>query len=372
MKFNLKNLTAGILSIVMLASGGIGVFADTDVNGKAEEVKNPAAEVAADMGYGWNLGNTLDAHGGSAAGLNTEIFWGNPRASKDLITMIKKSGFNSVRIPITWYQHLGAAPDYKIDYYWMRRVREVVSYVLDADMYAIINIHHDGNSEEWLRPDVDGDGKAAMYAKFEAIWKQISKEFKDEDEKLIFEGMNEFHTGYDFPTDEYLKTTDELNQLFVDTVRASGGVNEKRILIVPSYNTNPEAALKMTLPKDTAANSLIVEVHSYDPWSFAGEGKGTWGTDADKAEVDRRLDNLVEHFIDNGIPVIMGEYGVVVQADKKSRLAHIEYTTAALIKRGIVPFYWDDGGGFAITNRKSNRISDTAALEAIMSSKDKE
>jgi aryl-phospho-beta-D-glucosidase BglC (GH1 family) len=327
-----------------------------------------AAAVAAGLGYGWNLGNTLDAHGGNASGLNTETLWGNPRASKELIALIKKSGFSSVRIPITWYQHLGPAPEYKIDYNWMKRVKEVASLVLDANMYAIINIHHDGDGEQWLRPDIDSGDKPAMYAKFEAIWKQIAAEFAATGGKLLFEGMNEFHSGFGDPPDEWLKTTDELNQLFVDTVRASGGVNEKRILIVPSYNTNPWAALKMTIPNDTIENALIVEVHSYDPWSFAGEGKGTWGTDEDKAEVDRRLDALVSHFGEKGIPVIMGEYGVVIQADKASRLAHIEYTTEALIKRGIAPFWWDDGGGFAITNRKSNRISDNAALEAIIKS----
>jgi aryl-phospho-beta-D-glucosidase BglC (GH1 family) len=327
-----------------------------------------AAEVAAGLGYGWNLGNTLDAHGGNASGLNTEMCWGNPRASKELIALIKKSGFSSIRIPITWYQHLGPAPEYKIDYNWMKRVKEVVSLVLDADLFAIINIHHDGNSEEWLRPDIENTEKPAMYAKFETIWKQICAEFASTGGKLLFEGMNEFHSGTDDPPDQWLVTTDELNQLFVRTVRASGGINEKRVLIVPSYNTRPETALKMAIPKDTIENALIAEVHSYDPWSFAGEGKGTWGTDDDKKEVDERLDALVSHFGKKGIPVIMGEYGVVIQADKASRLRHIEYTTEALIKRGIAPFWWDDGGSFAITNRKSNRISDTAALEAIFKS----
>jgi endoglucanase len=326
-----------------------------------------AAAVAAGLGYGWNLGNTLDAHGGNASGLNTETLWGNPRASKELIALIKKSGFSSVRIPITWYPHLGEAPGYKIDYNWMKRVREVVSLVLDAGMFAIINIHHDGDGEQWLRPDIDAGDKPAMLAKFETIWKQIAAEFKNFDSKLLFEGMNEFHSGTDDPSDEWLKLTDELNQLFVDTVRASGGLNEKRTLIVPSYNTNPWAALKMAIPNDTIENALVAAVHSYDPWSFAGEGKGTWGTDKDKAEVDERLDALVSHFGKKGIPVIMGEYGVVIQADKASRLAHIKYTTDALIKRGIAPFWWDDGGGFAITNRKSNRISDSSALEAIKS-----
>jgi endoglucanase len=251
----------------------------------------------------------------------------------------------------------------------MKRVREVVSLVLDADMYAVINIHHDGDGEQWLRPDIDTGEKLAMYAKFEAIWKQIAAEFKTTGGKLLFEGMNEFHSGTDAPPEEWLIITDELNQLFVNTVRATGGVNEKRVLIVPSYNTRPEAALKMAIPKDTIKDALIVEVHSYDPWSFAGEGKGTWGTDEDKAEVDERLDLLSSHFSKKGIPVIMGEYGVVIQADKASRLAHIKYTTDALIKRGIAPFWWDDGGSFAITNRKSNRISDTAATEAIFGSK---
>jgi endoglucanase len=228
-------------------------------------------------------------------------------------------------------------------------------------MYAIINIHHDGNGEEWLRPDAAD--KKAMYARFSALWKQISAEFSGYDGKLLFEGMNEFHVGYDAPSDDYLKTTDELNQLFVDTVREK---NPDRVLIVPSYNTQLAFALKMKLPTDTAKNSLIVEIHSYDPWSFAGEGEGTWGTDADKAEVIKRFDAAKETFIDKGIPVILGEYGVVTKADSKSRLAHIEWTTKAAVSRGITPFYWDDGSGFAITDRRAEKFSDEKALEAIM------
>jgi endoglucanase len=245
----------------------------------------------------------------------------------------------------------------------MKRVKEVVGYVLDEDMYAIINIHHDGGGDDWLVPTT-GD-KKTMYARFEALWKQISAEFKDYDGKLLFEGMNEFHYGYDTPPQHWLTITDELNQLFVDTVRASGGNNETRVLIVPSYNTQLTYALTMKWPEDTVENSLILEVHSYDPWSFAGEGKGTWGTDADKIEVDKRLDLLKVNFIDKGIPVFMDEYGVVKQADSKSRLAHIEYTTNALIERGIIPFYWDDGGGFAITDRRAEKF-DEKSLEVIM------
>lgn len=319
----------------------------------------PAQAVAADIGIGWNLGNTLDAFAHGVEGLNSETSWYNPKATRNLIKTVKAAGFTAVRIPITWITHTG--DNYDIDDAWMKRVKEVTGYVLDEGMYAIVNIHHDGNGEEWLRPD--SSDKSEMYSRFEALWKQIAEEFKGYDDKLLFEGMNEFHVGYDAPTEEYLLTTDELNQLFVDTVRP---LHPNRVLIVPSYNTQTAFALKMKMPKDTAKDSLILEVHSYDPWSFAGEGEGTWGTDSDKADVDERLDLLVENFIDKGIPVFLGEYGVVLKADENSRIKHIEYTTAAAVKRGIVPFYWDDGGGFAITDRHNEKFNDEKALEAIM------
>jgi aryl-phospho-beta-D-glucosidase BglC (GH1 family) len=322
--------------------------------------KNPAKAVSDNIRIGWNLGNTLDAFAENAPGLSSETSWYNPRATKTLIQSVKKAGFNAVRIPITWLNHTGPAPDYKIDTEWMNRVKEVADYVLSEDMYAIINIHHDGNGEEWLRPDTAD--KKAMFARFSALWKQISAEFCGFCEKLLFEGMNEFHVGYDAPTDDYLKTTDELNRLFTQTVREK---NPERVLIVPSYNTQFTYALKMKLPDDSAKNSLIVEIHSYDPWSFAGEGEGTWGTPADKAEVDSRLDTVKETFIDKGIPVILGEYGVVTKADSRSRLAHIEYTTKAAVSRGIVPFYWDDGGAFGVVDRKTEKF-DEITLKAIM------
>ncbi|MDR0986950.1 MAG: glycoside hydrolase family 5 protein [Ruminococcus sp.] len=314
----------------------------------------------AGMKIGWNLGNTLDAYNHDVKGLLSETSWYNPKATASLIHAVKNAGFNAVRIPITWITHTDES--YTIDKEWFSRVKEVVAYVLDEGMYAIINIHHDGNGEEWLRPDTAD--REEMYRRFAALWKQIAAEFSGYDKKLLFEGMNEFHVGYNDPSEEWLAITDELNQLFVDTVRAT---NPDRILIVPSYNTQTAFALKMKLPRDSAKDALIVEVHSYDPWSFAGEGKGTWGTDADKADVDERFDLLVEKFIKKGIPVILGEYGVVTKADSESRLKHIEYTTKAAMDRGIVPFYWDDGGIFEILDRKTEKF-DENSLKAIMNS----
>lgn len=307
-----------------------------------------AAELFDQMTVGWNLGNTLDSVG---SGLSSETSWGNPKATKELIDAVKAAGFDTVRIPVTWMGHY-TEDTYEIDAEWLARVKEVVDYVLDNDMYAIINIHHDGNDNPpaWLTPEPSDE--AAMVAQFETLWKQIAEYFNEYDEHLLFAGMNEFHHGYNNPSSEYLRITDELNQSFVTTVRSTGGNNANRILICPAYNTNGEASLKMTMPEDTVSNKLMMEIHFYDPWDFAGSGKGDWGQTGTHTAgwgqenwVDDIFGRIKAQFVDNGIPVVLGEYGAVNNKNGYDdfRRYYVEYVTKAAKENGILPIWWDNG-----------------------------
>lgn len=336
-----------------------------------------AMELYNKMTAGWNLGNSLDATGN---GLSSETAWENPKITKELINSVKAAGFDTIRIPITWMGHFDKTT-YKIDEAWLKRVDEVINYALSNDMYVIINMHHDGNDTDvsWLTPTPSDE--AAMVNKFGVIWHQIAAYFKDYDEHLLFAGMNEFHKGYGSPASKYLELTDTLNQTFVDTVRATGGNNSDRILIVQAYNTNGEQSLKMTMPKDSASNKLMAEIHFYDPWDFAGEGKGDWGKTGKKTSgwgqedwVDNLFGRVKRNFVDKNIPVILGEYGATNNKNGNDdyRRYYIEYVTKSAKEHGFLPIWWDNGydgnngEGFAIFDRHSYKKLHEDIHEAIM------
>ena len=375
-----------ILSAAAAVILGFSVIAGcSDSDSKSDAKKDissiTAADVFSDLKVGWNLGNSLDSVG---SGLSSETSWGNPIVTKELIDAVKSAGFNTVRIPVTWMGHFSEGPEYKIDEEWMNRVEEVVNYVIDNGMYAIINIHHDGNdtSSSWLTPEPTDE--AEMISKFTVLWTQIADRFKDYDEKLLFAGMNELHKGYDKPADAYLQLTNKLNQSFVDTVRAGGGNNPQRILIVQAYNTNAEYAISgLQIPDDTAENKIMAEFHFYDPWSFAGEGRNSWGKGGPTNDrwgqeewVDDIFGRLKTTFSDNGIPVIMGEYGAVNNKAGYSdtRRYYVEYVTKAARQNGILPIWWDNGfdgidGGeaFALFDRQNgNVVLHQDLIDAIM------
>lgn len=346
-----------------------------------------AADAVAEMKIGWNLGNSLDALWGETA-------WGNPAVTQNLINAVHSAGFGVVRIPVTWIGHFGGSPNYTIDSSWMARVEEVVNYVLDAGMYAIINLHHDGAEGidgEWLALDLPGatgtvttSHNEAVQNQFIKIWEQIAARFKNYNDKLIFESMNELHVGYGNPQSSYYSIINNLNQAFVDTVRASGGNNGGRILVVPGYNTNITYTLAgFVAPTDTVADKLILSCHYYDPWNFAGAGSTpVWGANYSGNDgwgqedwVRQQFDALQTRYIHQGLPVIIGEYGAVNPSNYSSvdyRRYYMEYVTKAAHDRGITPIYWDNGGmgsgsdAFGLFNRYSYGIQHQNILDAMM------
>lgn len=310
-----------------------------------------AVEFAKGMKAGWNVGNSLEATGG-------ETNWGNPKISQLLIDSVKAAGFNAIRLPVAW-SHFSNAATFTIDPTWMARVDEVVNYALKRDMYVILNEHWDGG---WLQPT-----KAAQTAankRLAAIWKQVAVHFRNYGDKLIFAGTNEVMVDGDYgtPTAEYVEVQNGYNQLFVKTVRATGGRNAYRYLVVQGFNTNISHALSfLKIPADPAKNRLMVEVHFYDPYDFTLKESSSitqWGASAtdpakvaswgNESNVDTQFGKMKTSFGDKGYPVIIGEYGAIARTSvpdhAKYRLAWNKYVTESAAKNGLVPFYWDNGG----------------------------
>ena len=343
-----------------------------------------SAEFLAEMGLGWNLGNSLDVP-------EDETAWGNPMVTPELLSAVAEAGFDLVRIPVTWSQHTGPGLDYLIEPSWLERVEEVVGYARSAGLHSVINLHHDGadgfEGVEWLtlndaKGNTTEENNVAVRARFVAVWAQIANHFSDYGEELLFESMNEIHDGYSNPDPRHFSIINDLNQQFVNLVRASGGNNAKRHLVVPGYNTNIDHTVKgFELPTDSAENRLILSAHYYDPYLFALQAKThTWGsaspgTDSWGQEdfVVAQFDKLKSVFIDQGVPVLLGEYGATFQAGFEDyRRYYMEYVTKAAVDRGIVAVYWDNGGrgsggeNFALMDRRTNSVLHPELMEAML------
>lgn len=340
-----------------------------------------SVEMTRELKVGWNLGNSLEAIGG-------ETVWGNSPVSETLIEAVKAAGFNAVRIPVAW-SRFSDASTFTIDEAWMERVEEVVNYVLDRDMYAIINIHWDNG---WIQPTYAEQEYVTQ--RLDAMWRQIAINFRDYDDKLLFAGTNEVMvTGdYSTPTVEYYTVQNSYNQTFVNTVRATGGRNAFRHLVVQGYNTNINHTVNFAkIPEDTVEDRLMMEVHYYDPYNFALNENSTitqWGKDAtnpsatetwaNESYVDGQFRKMKTNFIDKGVGVILGEYGAIsrmnVEGHERYREYYVEYITHSAYRHGLVPFYWDNGyrgnHGFALFNRSTGATLYPGILSAIMDSVD--
>jgi len=330
-----------------------------------------ATDIVSDIRMGWVLGNTLDAHGnrqgfpnlGGGVYANTsvqelETGWGRPVTTPQHFAAIRDAGFNAIRIPVTWYK--ACDPELNIREDWMARVKEVVDYAVELDFYIVLNTHHD-DVLFGLGDDVAEESAAAI-AK---IWSQIATAFKDYDERLVFESLNEPRTiGSDNEwrggTPEEHNNLNMLNQVFVDTVRSSGGNNARRVLLVPTYAAaaNETAQRAFVMPQDSVSDKLIVSLHYYEPWNFAlrtGDGSvATWSVDNpdDTGAITWALDLAYEIFIANNIPVIMGEMGAINRDNLEARVAWAEfYVSYARSKK--IPCFWWDNGSYWVVRRQS-------------------
>lgn len=315
--------------------------------------RSDAFALVAGMNVGWNLGNTFDAHGAGNS-LSTEWYWGNPKTTQKMIDAIAEKGFNTIRIPVTWAEHVGTAPEYKINDEWINRVQEVVDYAVNNNMYVILNTHHEPDFWMTAAPEK----KDAVAAQLAAIWKQIAEHFMDYDEKLLFEGMNENRVKgssneWNGGTPEERIVINELNQVFVDTVRATGGNNENRFLIISTYGNNGgyQALKELEIPED---NRIIVALHLYTPYFFtydpAEGGYDTWDG-SHKADIVNQAKLIDKELLKKGVPVIITEFGAVNKNNEAEVVKWLEDYMNAMNKYGIKCVWWDNGN-FAASGEK--------------------
>lgn len=330
-----------------------------------------ASEQVAAMNVGWNLGNTLDAYGiwiDNVTPANVETCWGNPLTTRQMIAAVRERGFNTIRIPVTWAQFTDSNGN--VDPAWMSRVKEVVDWALDEGLYVILNVHHDTGEHGsdkvcWLIADTGTYD--SVNQRFANLWTNIANEFKDYDNRLMFEGYNEMldmNNSWNAPTtgNGAYDAVNSFAQLFVDTVRATGGNNATRNLIVNTYvaSTDQSVLNSFVLPTDAVSNHLICEVHAYTPWQFCShEGDASYTTfDSNcQSAIDGML-NAVKSFADShGVPVIIGEFGVENQNNDADRASYVEYYVQQAANRGIRCIWWDNGisdyGGYGILDRNS-------------------
>ena len=404
MKSVSKRYLSFILSLLMAMTIFIGLDLG-DINAQAlsgDTPKNADTEaILEDMGLGWNLGNSLDATGGS--GLDTETSWSNPKTTQALIDKVKSLGFNTVRVPVSWGKHVSGS-NYTIDSAWLARVKEVVDYCYKNDMYVILNIHHDTKSSA----SASGAGyypRSSAYSSSEkfvtSVWSQMAEYFKDYDYHLIFETLNEprlIGTGYEWwfnkwsiPSEvkDAIGCINKLNQKAVDTIRATGSNNRSRLIMCPGYDASIDGATVsgFKLPTDISGNKnrIAVSVHAYSPYNFAmnvGSGSTSAYTSSIKSELRDLFSTLKSNFRDKGIPVVIGEFG---STDKNNTAERVKWATdyTALAKKNNIPCVLWDNNAFAVyngnsivlnseyhgyINRKNNTVTSPAkdVIEALM------
>lgn len=340
-----------------------------------------APNIISKMKVGYNLGNTLEAICGETA-------WGAKKTSQTLIDSIKAAGFNAIRIPCSWFCHSDTITN-KINADWIARVKEVVDYCIKDSLYIILNIHWD---QGWLDAHINVTDSSRIKVRQRAYWTQIANYFKEYDEHLLFAGSNEppakDSTG--------MSILLSYHQTFIDAVRATGGNNRSRTLIVQGPSTDIELTYKLmnTMPQDQIANRLILEVHYYTPYQFClmekdeswGKMSYYWGKDnhstndatrnsswGEENDVEKYFGWMKTKFVDRGIPVIIGEYGawkrkLTLPSDKALNDASVESFHKYIIKsstaKGIIPFLWDTPGN--LFNRSSGSIQDRGIIDSIM------
>ena len=356
------------------------------------------SQIVEAMGPGWNLGNQLES---VTDNVPEETNWGNPVITEKLIQSVKAAGFKSIRIPVSYFAKIDDDKDYTIDSKWLDRVQEVVDYCIKNDLYAVINIHGDGYNTidgSWLL--CNGKNQTEIKKKYKKVWKQIAERFKNYDEHLLFESMNEeFDGSYSEPNKEYYQNINDYNQIFVDTVRKTGDNNTKRWLIIPGWNTNIDYTARdygFKLPTDQYRDKsidkeeqrIMISVHYYSPWDFCGGENCVitqWGNEADdpsktsttcdETYMKNQLNLMKTTFADKGYPVFIGEYGSI---DKTSYDSENEYYRAYFArklcqlsrKNGCIPMYWDNGyngvHGFGLFDRTTCEVTQPVIIDAIM------
>ena len=391
-------LLSAAMTIASLTSGGTGgVTARAAASISSFQDLNQQ-QITEAMGVGYNLGNSLEANIG---GTPSETAWSNPKLTEQFVLAAKSAGFQSIRIPVSYLSKIDDNNGYQIDSSWLDRVQEVVDYCVKNDMYAIVNMHGDGYTSiegGWLL--CGSSDQTKIREKYKACWRQIATRFKDYDEHLIFESMNEEFDGtYGTPNRTYYENINTYNQIFVDTVRQTGGNNDRRWLLIPGWNTDIDYTVGdygFALPTDQYLSSdvaagekrIMISVHYYAPWEFCGTEsqavtqwgskatdatkKATWG---DESYMASQFKKLKDKFVSQGYPVVIGEFGAINKSslDSQNSVCRADFYRKVCYyakQDGLVPVAWDNGYdgvyGFCLINRFTNTVAHPEVVSAVM------
>lgn len=345
---NTRHTLFSLIAVFLLASMLLAGCASSAPAATEPEITcNPLAgtEIMNALNIGWNLGNSFDAPDG-------ELAWANPFTTNELLIRVKELGFDTIRIPISWGKHVSAAPDYTIDSAFLERIDTVVNQALDAGLYVIIDSHHD-NGIYTPTPENAERGKEYL----NAIWTQIAEHFRDSDYRLIFQTMNEPRvegTSYEWEIGTINKdhkaiheVINALNQTAVDAIRATGGKNEDRYIVVCPYagKLSSAAVANFRLPSDSAEGKLIVSIHVYSPYNLCLNTSSPYNTfsKSDRDEVEAILKRIDFSFVQKGIPVVIDEMGCTDKSNPDARYEWAKAFVECAKGYGIPCIWWDNG-----------------------------
>ncbi len=380
-------LCALLLCAAALPALGEGEIVIPDVKVKQFDIPdNEAMAFLRGLGMGWNLGNTMDATDDRYRGddLNLEGYWCGVKTTRTMFESLAARGFRTVRIPVSWHNHV-SGEDYVINEAWLDRVQELADWALDCGLNVIVNTHHD-NVKGYYYPDAEHLDESLRY--ITSIWTQVAARFRDYDDRLILESMNEPRLAgtdhewwFDANSAECLEAAEcinKLNQAFVDTVRQSGGGNASRYLMVPGYDAAPGNSdpAFFRLPEDSADNRIIISAHAYLPYSFALDTKGVSEFSVKNlqqtGEIGAALNGLYERWISRGVPVVIGEFGALNKNNLQDRVDLTAYYVAGASARGIPCVWWDNnaftgsGENFGLLKRSTLEWPFPEIVEAAM------
>jgi endoglucanase len=332
-----------------MALASLGCGAQTVTPDKEGMTLN-AQEWTRDVVMGWNLGNSLECP-------KTETEWGNPKTTQDMIKAVAAKGFNAIRIPVRWINHVNNTTEMAVNPEWLARVKEVVDWALEENMYVIINSHHD----DWYDRNPYYSKQEENNRKLRALWTSIATYFRDYGEKLIFAGTNEITVNWAAPTAEQQTVQNSYNQTFVDAVRNTGGKNYYRNLVVQTFACSPYHGLNgFTIPTDKVEGRLSVEFHYYDPYEYCGsctyyywgeayKNKGRILTSSTEKTITNLFDRIFNTWMKKGLGVVMGEYGVsnhFTNDDKQTQMENMQYYLKCVVSEarnhGFAAFVWDN------------------------------
>lgn len=364
-----RRLLGMLLAVIMVLMAGCAAQQTPETIGEptqplVEQNTMTGEALMKELKIGWNLGNTFDAPEG-------ETSWGNPAVTKELLDTVKRLGFHTIRIPISWGKHVSAAPEYTIDETFMARIDTVVNDALDAGLYVIINSHHDNDI---YMPTPENSQQGQEYLR--AIWKQIGEQFAEADYRLIFQTMNEprvVGTSYEWNIDTKnqdcmaaMEVVNELNQAALDAIRTTGGKNADRFVIVSPYVANAKAATTTTfrLPEDSADGKLIVSIHAYTPYDLClnTNSPDNQFVISQLTEIKSFMKNVNYRFVQKGIPVIIDEMGCLDKDNPEARYAWAKAYVSAAAEYGMPCIWWDNGQmngtgeNFGLINRRTLEV----------------